>query len=409
MPRTVPPAPTASLSFPNARQGIEYRHEILLPREDLFLVSGNCQPPDSGLTVDAASRCVIGVPRSSGDVVVDLTVQDGTKAESRLRGTLYVNADPRSLWKDIPSDQAEPFWKPDRAHQEIASAGARLLAGRCRGRSHAHAGTCCDDDFFLSAVGEWHVAVVADGAGSAAFSRLGSQVAVRTAGTFLADSLPQEPGQELSCAAQALALRPDGPAELRAVRDALWVTVGAAAHAAVAALIETTKTHEGIAWKDLSTTLLIGVTRKVGERWFCAGYWVGDGALAAWSASTGKVTLLGDADAGEYSGQTRFLGPEEVDAASLSRRLRHCLCDSLDALVLMTDGVSDPWFESEASLADPHAWTRFWDEISPRLEAGEDGMPGAGRLEAWLDFWSAGNHDDRALALVLPGTMESRP
>lgn len=34
--------------------------------------------------------------------------------------------------------------------------------------------------------------------------------------------------------------------------------------------------------KDLSTTLLIGVARKIGTQWLCAAYWVGDGAVGVY-------------------------------------------------------------------------------------------------------------------------------
>ncbi|MEN9354682.1 MAG: hypothetical protein RL318_2007, partial [Fibrobacterota bacterium] len=373
-----------ALAFPNARQGVEYRQEIALPSGGI-LVSGRCEPAGCGLLVDVANGCVTGIPDSSGDVAVTVTVKTDAGVLG-FSGSIYVNADPRSLWKNIPSSKDEPFWKPDAASQEIRSVSARLLAGRCRGRSHAHAGTCCDDDFFLSVAGDWHVAIVADGAGSASFSRLGSRTAVQTAGSFLDSALAGEHGQNLSNAAFRAGDAPDDPEVARAVRDALWRTVGGAAHAAVAALIATTDESSGIQWKDLSTTLLIAVTRKVGNRRFCGSYWVGDGALAVWSASTGTVTPLGEVDAGEYSGQTRFLAPEEVDATSLARRLRFAVCDSMDALVLMTDGVSDPWFESESSLADAAAWRRFWDEIEPLLQPAMDGSAPSLRLESWLDF-----------------------
>ena len=81
-------------------------------------------------------------------------------------------------------------------------------------------------------------------------------------------------------------------------------------------------------------------------------------------------------------------------------RTRFTLCDNFTAFLLMTDGVSDPKFETEARLANLSAWDALWDD----LQAGAglstaDEHPDQKLLE-WLDFWSQGNHDDRTIALI---------
>ncbi len=52
-----------------------------------------------------------------------------------------------------------------------------------RGRTHAMKGTCCDDDFTIGyhEKSKFHFIAVADGAGSAEFSRQGSKLAVEAA------------------------------------------------------------------------------------------------------------------------------------------------------------------------------------------------------------------------------------
>jgi hypothetical protein len=69
------------------------------------------------------------------------------------------------------------------------------------------------------------------------------------------------------------------------------------------------------------------------------------------------------------------------------------MSDQLTALVLMTDGVSDPRFETDARLARPDDWHALWRDLAPAVAGAEQG------LLAWLDFWSPGNHDDRTIAL----------
>ncbi|MCV5555242.1 protein phosphatase 2C domain-containing protein, partial [Escherichia coli] len=58
--------------------------------------------------------------------------------------------------------------------------------------------------------------------------------------------------------------------------------------------------------KSYSTTLLATVALRTDNELFAAAFWLGDGAIGAYSPS-GKVRILGNPDSGEYAGQTRFL------------------------------------------------------------------------------------------------------
>src|SRR5690606_10935267 len=62
----------------------------------------------------------------------------------------------------------------------IDTADYQLIAASRRGRSHEHAGSFRDDDFSLMHIAnsDWSVLAVADGAGSAEYSREGSRIAV---------------------------------------------------------------------------------------------------------------------------------------------------------------------------------------------------------------------------------------
>ncbi len=57
-----------------------------------------------------------------------------------------------------------------------------MVAASQRGRSHAIEGKPRDDDFalYFDEESEWYVMIVADGAGSAKYSRKGSQIACNT-------------------------------------------------------------------------------------------------------------------------------------------------------------------------------------------------------------------------------------
>ena len=134
-----------------------------------------------------------------------------------------------------------------------------------------------------------------------------------------------------------------------------------------------------------------------------AAYWVGDGAAALWQPEQNALCLLGSTDSGVYSGETRFLTAEEVHAEQLAQRISIKLSNLPPVLMLMTDGVSDPKFDTEANLAKPEYWQQLWQELQAPLDEADP----AQALQTWLDFWSAGNHDDRTIALFIPHITET--
>lgn len=76
-------------------------------------------------------------------------------------------------------------------------------------------------------------------------------------------------------------------------------------------------------------------------------------------------------------------------------------------LFLMTDGVSDPMFETDANLNNPDKWDALWnrllhDEEYP-VHLVDDNEHAKDELLDWLDFWSPGNHDDRTIAILYKG------
>jgi hypothetical protein len=123
---------------------------------------------------------------------------------------------------------------------------------------------------------------------------------------------------------------------------------------------------------------------------------MGDGAIAAYGPR-GKVRLMGTPDGGEFAGQTRFLDRAALADAGFAKRIGIGRYSELNALLLMTDGVSDPRFETDAGLADPELWDKLWDELLPlvKLENPDEA------LVDWLHFFTPGHHDDRTIAILV--------
>ncbi|WP_018604796.1 PP2C family serine/threonine-protein phosphatase [Uliginosibacterium gangwonense] len=406
VPRERPPV---SFRLRNARQSEAFQETIVFdPANAQLRFIDILFPPELGLSCDLSTGVVQGTPALSGDFSIPLRYRfgdDSPLAERTGKLSLYVNPDPKLLWKNLPSDRNDPLWKEDEASQQLAGQTRQIVAARKRGRSHAHVGSCCDDDFFLHHNPDtgWYIAIVADGAGSAKSSRRGSQLAVQAAGSYLKEALAGEGGDKVAAAVTALQSAPEGGSETNRLllRNALYVTVGHAAYRAMKVLTDEAQTRAEVvgSLKDLSTTLLIGAARKFGSKWLCAAYWVGDGAVGVYRQGQG-IELLGDVDAGEYSGQTRFLDAAEVSQEALLKRTRFTLCEDFTAFLLMTDGVSDPKFETEARLASPEAWDALWADLEAGASLSQRDGQQAQRVLSWLDFWSQGNHDDRTLAII---------
>ncbi len=162
---------------------------------------------------------------------------------------------------------------------------------------------------------------------------------------------------------------------------------------------ESAAEKEEIPVKSLSCTLLLALTLPLeNNQWFTACYWVGDGAAAILDLGFPKVKLLGEVDTGSYSGETVFLNRAEIEPEKLISRISTDLQDYPPILMLMTDGVSDPKFKTDAKLQTVEAWQDLWNELKAPLQAENP----AETLEQWLDFWSKGEHDDRTLAMFIP-------
>lgn len=64
--------------------------------------------------------------------------------------------------------------------------------------------------------------------------------------------------------------------------------------------------------------------------------------------------------------------------------------------LLMTDGVSDAFFDSDNALNCDQAWQYLWQYLQQHQALDDDK-----NLLSCLDFWSKGNHDDRTLVVIL--------
>jgi len=104
---------------------------------------------------------------------------------------------------------------------------------------------------------------------------------------------------------------------------------------------------------DLAATLLLAVhttlTYNGAEYSFVMTCQIGDGMTAAVCRS-GPLYLLGEADSGEFSGETEFLTSAKKLTVENLRRKTYPFFSPLAALLVMTDGVADDYFPNDPEL-----------------------------------------------------------
>jgi serine/threonine protein phosphatase PrpC len=359
---------------------------------------------EMGFAHDAASDTLIGTPVLAGEheLRLELTISNapGRPPLQRIIA-LTINPDPDSLWKNLPSNTSDPYFKPDTDHADVSTASGRMLAASQRGRSHAHEGLFRDDDFRLSfhqATG-WHLLVAADGAGSAKYSRRGAQIACRRAIAFMERWIEGQHDSLTTAVESHIATGDD-----QAMRKGAYSWLGGAAFDARKAIQSEAETHEpAAAPRDYATTLLLAAAKEFQAGWAIVTFSVGDGGIGL-LRNDGQVKVLCTPDSGEFSGQTVFLTASDVmgNADKIMQRVHVAHEPNLSVLVLMTDGVTDPKFPTEASLSDAGVWKSFWSELTGAVNFGPENTETADELLKWLSFRSPGNHDDRTIALLLP-------
>ncbi len=381
------PQSQVRFKLPNATVGKDYKQNLDIESQVNVEVS-HIEGLEE-LELQYNDKTVQGNPSQAGEYVLEVyynfpdSIYQKTLQQQKIN--FVVNNDPRTLWKKTPSDPNLKFWKPDQDKQaKEGQEGWMLIGASQRGRSHAHEGKCRDDDFVIIP-SQWHILAVSDGAGSSQFAREGARIAVERSTEILSNKL-DEYDDEIS--KHLLEWSADQTHE-KTVQQILYKVFSQVIYESIKA-IHTTAQENQCKYRDFYATLLIAAHKIVEGKHLVIAYWIGDGALALYKEKE-YIKLLGKSDSGEYAGQTRFLDLKAVE--DIIPRIRFDCQDSMTALFLMTDGISDPIFETDNNLQQLESWDKFWTEdIQSRLSTNA--------LLDWLDFWSPGNHDDRTLALI---------
>ena len=358
------------------------------------------------------TELLTGTPTDNGDIKLTLSFKlSGETEESSLHKkiiTLIVNPNAKLLWKDIASNKEDPFWKEDTA-TALGDLGERkIVVASKRGRSHANTGGFRDDDFAYQhdTTTGWNIVVVADGAGSAKFSREGARLACATVVQYFTDTLTAAVNDEFETLLTAYTTDENKEVASKSISQFIYQHLSKAVLSAHQQLAQKA-TEFGATLKDFHTTLSFTLFKKFTAGYAFLSFGVGDSPMAVLDESITEVTLLNTLDVGTYGGGTRFITmPEIFQMDTFPSRFRFKWLPDFSYLMLMTDGIYDPKFSVEAALEKVENWQALIADLNGRNEDGvalnlsHDNQELPDQLAAWLDFWSPGNHDDRTLAIV---------
>jgi serine/threonine protein phosphatase PrpC len=389
-------------SLPNGRSGQPYDVSLDELLGDL--------PPQLQLENDAGSglsltadRRLQGTPTVNGSLqlaVVGLNDKGDRTLQLQLKLALIPSS--RDLWKDLLSDPGAPYAKADEDVDRLPiGEGWHMAMASQRGRSHAHRGGQRDDHGVIAhAASGWNVLIVGDGAGSCEFSRQGSLLATTVARDTLLGSLENSEGASLEAAVLAWLEGDDHSRMPQELLVPLQSTVITAVHAGHRAISQEAAAS-GHSMKAFSTTLLLAIHKETPGGHVVVTFGIGDGGIVALTNGR-QAQMLNTADSGQHAGQTRFLDAplfQESQALSLYRRVTVKFYETLDALILATDGVTDPKFSSDNDMHDAESWWSLYDELAPALVM-PDKRTDRDPLLDYLNFFVERHHDDRTLAVL---------
>lgn len=406
---------------------------------------------DFGLSIEENNllATVRGVPKKSGivNVVIEYSVTKCTGAEIGKKEIplLDIKKDPRDLWNNIPSDPNGKYAAPDE-DSTILPADVNMLktivAASKRGRSHAQKGSYRDDNFkvgYLKNSG-WYIVVVSDGAGSAEFSRKGSElvcnaflnkaesfltrkdiafnidIAAKIASGTITNEYFDTP--EFKSAFDAVKAEfPNATNRCADTEPSLVVEnyakqiVWGSGYSGYMEIFNEARTAN-VEMKKYAATLLGFIMKRIGDKWFIASINVGDGIIGLVDCEN-NVKTLAKPDGGENVGETRFVtmpsiwglkSDNTMDQERLKteqgKRLFTEWVSDFKCIMSMTDGVSDPKFGTDDNLGNSKYWLDLWNELSSTISLEQRNESTSKALLDWLDFYEEGHHDDRTIAVV---------
>ena len=262
----------------------------------------------------------------------------------------------------------------DSVCDRTTSSGRWVVVGSSvTGTSHRRASLPCQDSWNHCVEGEALIAAVADGAGSAPMSDVGSALAVET-----------------SVRAAEIQLKVNHDHAPHPLDETCLNRVLRVAAEETRCVLEREAELREVELGQLATTLLLavhtGTILAVGQ--------IGDGATVVADFANAYSTVISP-QRGEYANQTNFLTSN--DALSMFQIRTNCVVGNFARLVMFTDGLQD--LVLDASDDSPHV--PFFDPLFEWLTRQADREGAAQQLSSFLKSPRVSSRTDDDLTLVM--------
>lgn len=342
--------------LPNARVGIEYDQECAATFKDQDLAPG----------LELSNGRVVGVPTQAGDFLfVDINTS--------TTYSLTIIQDPRLLWKEIePKDTA--YAKPHRVHSIEDTEDSVIFGVSIRGRQHAHKGFYREDDYAAANNQNTIALCVADGLGSAAYSRLGSAIVTDLVTGLLNEWEPPEYfGDDRVTAESVISF-------VNKIEQAMLKNLAA----------------ENVDIAHAKTTFSLCLIDQCDDNIsHVSTYSSGDSVIAL--IGDDEVSLLSNVHSGEFAGATKYFGQFPLDINDVYTGY---LTENSIGVVLMTDGISDSQFDSEYDLTQRGSWESLLSKLRVAVEHQRKDTD-TNALSQLIDTYESSHHDDRTLVGII--------
>jgi hypothetical protein len=259
---------------------------------------------------------------------------------------------------------------------------------------HAHHGTHREDAFDFASGPHFSILCVSDGAGSYQHSRVGAEMTVRIVRREL-EGFFQRQAEALEILAR--------PALVQVVGTAM----GEAAKAAMEEIIALAG-RAGCSPKDFRCTLLLAVLYTGPNASLLLASQIGDGFIATLDrAGLTQRQVTSDAEgSGDFGGQVKCFIPD-AEALPFAYRFKPLDPEKLEAILLATDGIEDPFFPIAKHGAT--IFRQLYDGVSEPLPGFRQQAihgpilgqaRGTKRIRNWLKFDKRGENDDRTILIL---------
>ncbi|MBP1651045.1 MAG: hypothetical protein H6Q26_1202, partial [Bacteroidetes bacterium] len=306
----------AHISIPNGSVNKPYKAEVSFEKWNMAdIVYAEWKGLEEiGLVYHKEQATIAGTPTVSGDHKIQLLFSlEGAPVNVKVFN-LIINPDPRSLWKDIPGDVNDPYWKEDDVMAAAQLGDKQMVVSSKRGRSHKNVGTFRDDDFAYYSSDEkgWSVVAVADGAGSSLFSRKGAQIACNATINYFQQFFEESKEKEIEETDHSAIESLTVVAKKHMYQAVKYVyeqiKAEAEKHSELNPTLFNNKNKSILEYYH--TTLIFVVFKKFDFGYLILSFGIGDCPIILLQED--KVQLLNQLDVGEFGGGTRFITQPEI-------------------------------------------------------------------------------------------------